>query len=52
VRPDAQLRLVPITFLLNQFSLLLFVACFTVVFAADNDCQKRNIVGTDRNPSG
>jgi hypothetical protein len=42
-----QLRLVPIRFLLYQFSLLLFAACFTVVFGVDNDCQKRNLSGTD-----
>ncbi len=40
--------LVPLTFLLYQFSLLLFVACFTVVFVVDNDCQKRKLSGTDR----
>jgi hypothetical protein len=41
-------RLVPTTFLLYHFSLLLFVACFTAVFAVDNDGQKRNLIGTDR----
>ncbi|CAE8698767.1 unnamed protein product [Polarella glacialis] len=41
-------RLVPITFLSYQFSLLLFAACFAVVFVVDNDCQKRNLIGTDR----
>ena len=44
----AKLRLVPIRFLLYQFSLLLFVACFTVVFVVDNDFEKRNLIGTDR----
>jgi Na+/melibiose symporter-like transporter len=43
------LRLVPITFLSYHFSLLLFVTCFTVVFVVDNDCHKRNLIGTDRN---
>ena len=38
--PANAIRLVPITFILYQFSLLLFVVCFTVVFAVDNDCQK------------
>ena len=45
--PVNPLRLVPMFFLLYQFSLLLFVACFTVVFAVENDCQKRNLIGTD-----
>ncbi|CAE8708478.1 unnamed protein product [Polarella glacialis] len=45
VRQLPCIRLVPITFLLYQFSLLLFVACFTAV---GNDCQKRNLIGTDR----
>jgi hypothetical protein len=40
--------LVPITFLPYQFYLLLFVACFTVVFVVANDSKKRNIIGTDR----
>jgi hypothetical protein len=40
--------LVPITFLSYQFSLLLFVTCFAVVFWIENDCQKRNLIGTDR----
>ncbi|CAE8702189.1 unnamed protein product [Polarella glacialis] len=44
-----RIRLVPISFLLYQFSLLWFVACFAVVFGVDNDCQKRNLIGTDRN---
>jgi hypothetical protein len=40
--------LVPKTFLSYQFSLLLFVVCFTVGFAVDDDCQKRHLIGTDR----
>jgi hypothetical protein len=32
-----------------SFIFLLLVACFTVVFVVDNDCQKRNLIGTDRN---
>ncbi|CAE8600678.1 unnamed protein product [Polarella glacialis] len=42
------LRLVPISFLSYEFSLLLFVACFNIVFVVDNECQKRNLIGTDR----
>ncbi|CAE8706407.1 unnamed protein product [Polarella glacialis] len=42
------LRLVPLTFLLYQFSLLLFAAWFAVVFVVDSGCQKRNLIGTDR----
>ncbi|CAE8736741.1 unnamed protein product [Polarella glacialis] len=42
------LRSVPIRFLLYHFSLLLFVACFTLVFVVDNAFQKRNLIGTDR----
>ena len=49
---DSTLRVVPLTFLLYNFSLLLFVACFTVVFVVDNVCQKRNIIGTDRTLPG
>ena len=47
-RPTTMLRLVPITFLSYQFYRLLFVACFTVVFAVDNDFQKRKLSGTGR----
>ncbi|CAE8658481.1 unnamed protein product [Polarella glacialis] len=36
--------------LLSVFSLL-FVACFIVVFVVDTDCQKRNLIGTDRTVS-
>jgi hypothetical protein len=43
-----ELRLVQIRFISYQFSLLLFVACFTVVFAVGKDFQKINIIGTDR----
>ena len=43
------LRLIPIRFLSYQFSLLLFVACVPVVFVVDNDFQKGNLIGTDRN---
>ncbi|CAE8635019.1 unnamed protein product [Polarella glacialis] len=42
------LRMVPLTFLLYQFSLLLFVACFTAAFVVGNDCEKRNMIGNDR----
>jgi hypothetical protein len=48
VTSKKHLRLVPNISLSYQFSLLLFVACFTVVVVVDNDCQKRNIIGTDR----
>ncbi|CAE8645086.1 unnamed protein product [Polarella glacialis] len=27
---------------------LLFLACFTLVSVVANDCQKRNLIGTDR----
>jgi disulfide bond formation protein DsbB len=46
-RKHDKLRLVPITFLSSQFSLLLFVAYFAFVFVVDNDCKKRNLIGTD-----
>jgi hypothetical protein len=26
---------------------LLFAACLPVVFAVDDDCKKRNLIGTD-----
>jgi hypothetical protein len=46
------IRLVPIRFIFYMFSLLLFVACFTVVFVVVNDCQKINLIGTDRKLTG
>ncbi len=38
---------ISIRFLFYYFYILLLVACFPVAVVVDNDCQKRNLIGTD-----